>query len=186
MMASSPHFIFSWPVLLLYYVSSHFPVIFRLCLFSFLSLLQFFFFPLLSLVLEILFGCLGWLPAPTVFLLLPNFFSVKGALKQGAGDSSSCSAFTARVRRWAKLFVFWTPHLWMEGVGYTASWVCFSTRCHVGSSHGAEGAGWGRKQGYSDDAGVGTCSHLVFLFQINNLNLCCSLPAQRDSYFLRK
>lgn len=44
-MASSPHFIFSWPVLLLYYVSSHFPVIFRLCLFSFLSLLRFFSFP---------------------------------------------------------------------------------------------------------------------------------------------
>lgn len=35
---------------------------------------NFFFFPLLSLALEILFRCLGWLLVPVVFLLLPKFF----------------------------------------------------------------------------------------------------------------
>lgn len=50
----------------------------------------------------------------------------------------------------------------------------------------ARGAGWGRKQGYSGDAGVGVCTHLVFLSHIYNVKLCCSLATQRKTLFLKK
>lgn len=73
---SSCYCSFLWPVLLLCYI---FLVI--LSLFSDCGCIPFSvcydFFSLLSLVLEILFRCLGRLSAPTVFLLLPNFFLQK-------------------------------------------------------------------------------------------------------------
>lgn len=92
---------------------------------------------------------------------------MKGALKSGAGDSSSHSAFTVSMRYWAKLFLSglftcgW--RLWI--IQLLASPLAPGDLLYpVRSSRGAEGAGWGRKEGScgAGDAGVGP--HLMFLF----------------------
>lgn len=131
-------FYFFWPVPLLCYVFLLISHCFRiLSVFLSHSAMIFVVVPLLSLVLEILFACLGWLAAPTVFQVLPIFFfSLWKEHLHRVGDFSSRSLLLT----WdvGKAVSFPDSSLWMECVCCTASWVCFSTRRHVGSSRGAE------------------------------------------------
>lgn len=124
---SSCYCSFLWPVLLLCYI---FLVI--LSLFSDCGCIPFSvcydFFSLLSLVLEILFRCLGRLSAPTVFLLLPNFFC-KRSPEIGRGRLQLSFCFYCWRETLGKAVSFLGFSL---GVDYTASWVYFSTKTPCG------------------------------------------------------
>lgn len=106
------------------------------------------------LVLKILFRCLGWLPAPTVFLLLPIFFSFRErSPDRGCRRLQFSFCLDCDHELLGKSVSFWYLHLRTE--------IYVSTRMHVRSSRGAEGAGWG---GDKDDSGVGVYPDLMFLF----------------------
>lgn len=108
-MASSPYFIFFRPVPLLCYMFLLISHCFQIMPVLLSHSAMIFVVPLLSLVLEILFGCLGWLPAPTVFQLLPIFFfSMKGALTWGCRFQLSVCLYCSHETL-AKLFLFWIP-----------------------------------------------------------------------------
>ena len=70
----SLYWIFLGPVLLFILYSFSFTYHFQIVAVLLSHSVTIFFFPLLSLVLEILFRCLGWLLVPVVFLLLPKIF----------------------------------------------------------------------------------------------------------------
>lgn len=137
-MASSPYFIFFRPVPLLCYMFLLISHCFQIMPVLLSHSAMIFVVPLLSLVLEILFGCLGWLPAPTVFQLLPIFFFFYERSTDLGMQIPALGLSLLLTWDVGKALSFLDSSLWMDCVGYTASWVCFSTRCHVGSSRGAE------------------------------------------------
>ena len=104
-------FYFFWPVPLLCYV---FLLIFHcfriLSVFLSHSAMIFVVVPLLSLVLEILFACLGWLAAPTVFQVLPIFFFFPYERNTYTGWEISALGLYCSHETLAKLFLFRTPH----------------------------------------------------------------------------
>lgn len=94
------------------------------------------FFLLLSLVLTFSSDALAD-SLPQLFACCFQNFAVKGAVKLGAGNSSSRSAFPAAGGPWAKLLLSRAPHLWLEG-GIASPGSASALRCQVGSSCGAE------------------------------------------------
>lgn len=133
-------FYFFWPVPLLCYIFLLIPHCFRIL-------------PVLLSHSALVFCCCSfaalsgswnslWMPwltrCPNCFPSASNFFffSLWKEHWHRVGDSSSWSLLLT----WdvGKAVSFLDSSLWMECVCYTASWVCFSTRCRVGSSRGAE------------------------------------------------
>lgn len=144
-MASSPYFIFFRPVPLLCYMFLLISHCFQIMPVLLSHSAMIFVVPLLSLVLEILFGCLGWLPAPTVFQLLPIFFFFLWKEHwPGDADSSSRSVFTAHMRRWQSSF--FSGLLPVDGLcGLHGFLGLLQHQMPCGILTWGRSAGWGRK-----------------------------------------
>ena len=114
-----------------------FPIVFRLCLFSFLILLWFLLFLCSLWFLKFSLDAL----ADSLPQLFSNCFQFFFFYERSTDLGMQIPALgLSLLLTWdvGKALSFLDSSLWMDCVGYTASWVCFSTRCHVGSSRGAE------------------------------------------------
>lgn len=99
------------------------------------------------------FRCLGWLPAATVFLLLPKFICERSTEIRGRRLQFSLCLYCEHEIL-GKAVSFWSFHLWMEVVDYTTPGISFSTRR---SSLPREIFLWGRRSRLGEERRIMWC-----------------------------